>query len=208
MTKYRLEHNMIEKIEDIKEMIEHINIQSQIFSIESFYRRQIDGAVCVITPNQVLYAYSLADHYDCVKNIYKCLYGDNFKFKFGKDNKDDKCWQFQATSKGNIIIQFNPSFPSLLWFPDELVLFQLSELIKIYDIVEELNEYAYYQGGSKIEFKTHNIDKNTSDSIDEINFDREYIRKLLNNIIYDETNTNERIILNENNKKLIRKRSR
>lgn len=208
MTKYILENNMLEFLTDKEEMIKHINFQSQMFSVESFYRRQIDGAVCVITPNQVLYAYSLANHYGCVKNIYKCLYEDSFLFKLGIDSPDDRCWQSQAISKGNIIIQFNPSFSSLLWFPKNITFFQLSELIKIYDEVERLNEYVYYQAGSKIEFKTHELCEDNLCYGKEIDFNREYISKLLSYVKCDNQPTDERIILNEYNKNLTRKRVR
>ncbi len=137
-------------IKDIKELKKEITLENESFDLEQFFTQSLDGAVGVITKNQLICCYSWLDHGDVVNSIYNYLYNDSNRMK---NYLEKTPWQFAALEKGNVIIQFCSNAPSFIWLPEERNEYQYCILNEVIKKLQEINKKYNY--GIKVTTSGH-----------------------------------------------------
>ena len=130
----------VETITDKKLLEEEIEHENNIFDLEEFYSKELDGAAIVITKDNMISVYSWIGHGAAVLNIYNYL--------DGKDPKESKwewpIWQFEAVEAGNIIIQLCDKCGSPVLLPSRMNDYQYNTLMRIVEDLTEIDEKGFY----------------------------------------------------------------
>ena len=125
----------VETIEDMNLLQEEIEYETTSFDLDRFYDEHLDRAVCVITEDETYFAYAWEDHGTAVARIYDYLYNDTNQMR----DWDYIPWQYNATEKGNIIIQFCSNISSPIWLPSKINDYQYESLTQVITKLEQIN---------------------------------------------------------------------
>lgn len=117
---------------------QEIAYENANFSLEQFYQEKRDRAVCVITPQETLTAYTWCDHGTGALQIYNMLYQEQ------KERWDSPLWQLGATARGNVVLQLCDEEFIPVWFPYKINDYQYQQLNKIIDNLQEINQQGNY----------------------------------------------------------------
>lgn len=126
----------VETIENMDLLKEEIEYETTAFDLDRFYDEKLDRAVCVITEDETYFAYAWDDHGHAAARIYDYLYNDTNQMK----DWDYIPWQYNATEKGNIIIQFCASISSPIWLPSKINDYQYESLTGLLTKLEQIED--------------------------------------------------------------------
>ena len=153
----------VEVITDKELLEQEIEYENNIFNLEEFYSKSLDGAAIVITKDKMISVYSWIDHNKAVLNIYNYLYDKDPK----ESEWDSPAWQYEALEKGNIIVQLCDKYTVPVWLPAGMNDFQYDTLMGFVEQLKEIDEKGSYD----IELALDRIEDNIpiKDAKDKIN---------------------------------------
>ncbi len=128
--------NMLEYMNDKEEKNHEIVRENDHFNLKDFYLNKLNGAVAVITQDDIIFAYAICDHKNVTNAIYNYLYNNQEEYF----NNLDYLWQQTALKYGNIIIQFCSDSPSMIWLPSDINEFQNAALSFIQNSMENVRQ--------------------------------------------------------------------
>ncbi len=141
---------LIEAFNDKEALENEVIYENNEFDLEKFYVNQLEGAICVITKNRTICANAVINHYSALKAIYNLLYNDSDQIHDYYSFSDDSCWQEEAVSYGNIVIQLCSDAFSSVWLSENLNDYQVKELENFFDAIETIRN----KHNIPIEFET------------------------------------------------------
>ena len=141
---------LIEAFNDKEALENEVIYENNEFDLEKFYVNQLEGAICVITKNRTICANAVINHYSALKAIYNLLYNDLDQIHDYYSFSDDSCWQEEAVSYGNIVIQLCSDAFSSVWLSENLNDYQVKELENFFDAIETIRN----KHNIPIEFET------------------------------------------------------
>ena len=121
----------LEALTDKETIEQEILRENADFNLESFFTGELDGAVGVITKDKIIFANAEINHYTAFNSIYNLLYNNSDDMKDYYSFNDDTCWQEEAVSFGNVVLQLCSNVSSTVWLPEKMNDYQQSELNKI-----------------------------------------------------------------------------
>lgn len=131
---------LIEALND-KEIIKQEIIDENIeFDLENFYLKDLEGAICVITKNNIIFVNALIDHYKALNAVYNLLYNRSDQIKDYYSFDDNIYWQEEAVAFGNIIIQLCSNAYNTVWLPEEINSYQKQKLNEILDQISNIRK--------------------------------------------------------------------
>ena len=131
---------LIEAFNDKEALENEVIYENNEFDLENFYVNQLEGAVCVITKNKTICANAVINHYSALKAIYNFLYNDLDQIQDYYSFSDDSCWQEEAVSYGNIVIQLCSDASSSVWLSENLNDYQVKELESFFGAIETIRK--------------------------------------------------------------------
>lgn len=128
----------LEALIDKKAIEQEVLKENSQFNLENFYVNGLEGAICVVTKNQIIFANAVINHCTSLNYVYNFLYNglDDIEDYYSSDN----CWQIKATAFGNIVIQLCSDVSSTVWLPEELNDYQQSQLNKILGQIKQVRQ--------------------------------------------------------------------
>lgn len=155
----------VEVITDKELLEQEIEYENNIFDLEEFYSKSLDGAAVVITKDKMISVYSWIDHNKAVLNIYNYLYDKDPK----ESEWDGPAWQYEALEKGNIIVQLCDKYTVPVWLPAGMNDFQYDTLREFVEQLKEIDERGSYDIGLALDRIDDNIPiKDAKDKINTI----------------------------------------
>lgn len=132
------------------------------FSLEQFYQEKRDRAVCIITPQEMITAYTWCDHGYGALQIYNMLYHEQ------KEKWESPIWQLGATERGNIILQLCDEDFIPVWFPYKINDYQYQQLNKIIDILQGVNQQGNYDIRLALDFDSQTPIEHAKQKLNEV----------------------------------------
>lgn len=125
------------------------------FSLEDFYNNSYNGAVIVITPNQVIKNIlpNEENHRIYLRKIYSLIYGKSFSDNSVILDSNNKLF-------GNNIVMMLDKFYTLMYMPHNINCYQLEEFLKIKDDLSNIKlDITYGTFNDKIWDESKNMNK-------------------------------------------------
>ena len=126
----------VETIEDMDLLKEEIEYETASFDLDRFYDKEPNRAVCVITEDETYFAYAWEDHGNATARIYDYLYNDTNQMK----DWDFIPWQYNATERGNVIIQFCSDISTPIWLPSSINDYQYNKVMELLTQLEQIDQ--------------------------------------------------------------------
>lgn len=141
---------------------QEVAYENASFSLEQFYQEKLDRAVCVITPQETITAYTWCDHGYGALQIYNMLYHEQ------KEKWDRPLWQLGATERGNVILQLCDEEFIPIWFPYKINDYQYQQLNKIINNLQEINQQGNYGIQLALDFDSQTPVEDAKQKLDEV----------------------------------------